>query len=188
MRENWELAMARSSWWLDFFLMLRLHLILSTMYTFYENVTAALLFSSFSPFVVTMRSICLHFPILFSVFQLLRSTTRIHNKKNPSTMHKTKEVRREVQKELKKKWFYVLFICYLCAVAYLKVACVYMWCSCNVNVFVVATIFSMPLFTFGYVQRMLCPCAYYLNLFFFLCWRIFILLLLLLLYELIWIT
>lgn len=26
----------------------------------------------------------------------------------------------------------------------------------------------MPLFTLGYVQRMLCPCAYYLNLFF--CW------------------
>lgn len=75
-------------------------------YTFYENTTAALLFCSgffFCLCVVTMRSICLYFPILFSDFQLSKYSAN----KNPSHNASNEWTRREKKKNV---FVYYLFV------------------------------------------------------------------------------
>ena len=139
---------------------------------FYENTTAARIFGSFFAFC---RLQCVPFAFIspyyfqyISVGFFCSVIERVHThtariQKPRHNAHRTMREQQQQQQQqkkkstTKKKWFYVLFICYLRAVAYLKVEkC--RW-SGNVNAFCCCcNNISMPLFmaSLGYVQRMLC--------------------------------
>lgn len=150
------------------------------------NASAVLFFSqSCCLLYVTMRSICLHFPsIIFSwmfhffslsclVIEVLSSFSHFRIQNSAHTeLHRTKATTAATTTNL--EWFYVLFICYLCAVAYLKVewtkrislsVCVCVRCM-RCQCFCCCTNFSMPLFRIYSATCNVwhCSCAYYLNL------------------------
>lgn len=124
-------------------------------------------------------------PVLFSVecfiffslsclvIEVLSSFSHFRIQNSAHTeLHRTKATTAATTTNL--EWFYVLFICYLCAVAYLKVEWT-KWISLSVCVcvrcmrcqcFCCCTNFSMPLFRIYSATCNVwhCSCAYYLNL------------------------
>lgn len=139
-------------------------------YTLYENTTAALLFCSFLPLLLQCVPFAFISPYYFQFFSF--SVIEVLNSRNKTPAQCIECVSEATH--TKKMVLCIIYLLFVRRCIFKGRACVHVfvwllfvqcqWFCCCYD-------FSMPLFTFGYVQRMLCPCAYYLNLFFFFCWR-----------------